>query len=675
MDLARKMSAALLLASAAAEAEPIPSQSRVSYDAAYYAPFKPSTALEMINETPGFALEDTGSRRGFAGASGNVLIDGEHPVAKSQTLSDILQRIPAKQVLRIELLRGGEAGADSSGHALIANVVRTPSSGDGVYELGFEYAGRTPVPNGWASWSGRVGRTDYGVGVNGYSLMRNLPGERVLRDGSGALLGTREDRSPRGFYELALNAEASRPLFTGRMRVTGQVKVEHYHEDSTVTTQSFTGAVTDLEHNPYAYRRRTLEGGIEYDQRVGAWDLEMSSLLTRGHFSSDASSTHSTPSDGVDSIFIQAQVQDSGESIVRAALSRDLGDHRIEAGAEGALNTLDQGLMLTLNLGGGAFPIPVPNSNLRVTERRGEAYVADSWTLGRWTLESRLTGEASRLVFTGDTNQTVSVSYLKPSFQLTRKVGKSNQLRARLYRDVGQIDFTDFVSAASLLDDRINGGNPDLKPETSWRAELAGDFRFANDGALDLTLFHYWVSDTADLVPVGPPDARIDAPGNIGRGKVNGAKVNLKLPLNRLLRSASLNIEGNWQTSRVTDPLTGKHRGISGFAGLSLKADFRQDLPTHKLAWGVTYTAQPTLTYYRLKEIERKRASPSLDLWLESTALAGLKTRLTLLSLLNQTERRTRTFYAPDRTGIIFETERGDRLPGRWITLTVSGSF
>src|SRR5437868_3293033 len=118
-------SALLLLASAVTSA---PSASRVAYDAAYYARFSPSTALDMLNETPGFALEDTSARRGFAGASGNVLVDGEHPIAKSQTLADILQRIPAKQVRRIELLRGGEAGTDASGNAVIANTVRTPSA-------------------------------------------------------------------------------------------------------------------------------------------------------------------------------------------------------------------------------------------------------------------------------------------------------------------------------------------------------------------------------------------------------------------------------------------------------------------------------------------------------------------------------------------------------------------
>jgi hypothetical protein len=666
----------LLLLASAAEPAPAPASSRVVYDAAYYAQFRPSTALDMIRETPGFTLEDTGARRGFSGASGNVLVDGEHPIAKSQSLADILQRIPAKQVLRVEILRGGEAGAEASSHAVVANIVRTASAGQGVYQLGFEYAGRTPVPNGWGSWSGRFGQTDYSVGFNGYSLRRNLPGERDLLDGRGAPVGKREDSSPRDFYQFALNGEASRPMLGGRVRVTGHAKVERYHEASTIATRTLAGALTEFERNPYTYRRRTVEGGIEYDRPLGPWDLALSGLVTRRNFESDISSTSSDGAGAIKSIFNQSQVQNSGETIFRGTFAREFGVvHRFEAGAEGAINTLGQRLALTLDLGQGPFAIPIQNANLSVTERRAEAYLADTWTLGRWTLESRLTGEVSRLSFTGDTNQSVGLSYLKPSVQLTRKLGKSNQLRARIYRDVGQLNFTDFVSAASLADDRINGGNPDLKPETSWRVELAGDFRFAGDGALNLRLFHHWVFDTADFVPVGPPNARFDAPGNIGRASVNGAQMTLKLPLGPVLRGASLTIDGTLQKSRVKDPLTGERRAISGFADLAFKADFRQDLRRHKLAWGVTYTAQRTFTYYRLQEIERKRASPSFDLWLEATSLFGLKTRLTVLSLLNQSERRTRTTFAPDRTGTVTQIERGVRHPGRWITLTVSGNF
>jgi hypothetical protein len=445
MSKARLFAPALLFATVAAA----PPGSLEGYDAAYYARFKPSTALDMIKETPGFTLEDTGTRRGFAGASGNVLVDGEHPVAKSQTLSDILQRIPAKQVLRIELLRAGEA-ADASGHAVIANVIRTPSSDQGVYQLGFEYAGRKPVPNGWGSWSGRFGRTDYSIGANGYSLMRNLPGERDVLDGNGALTAIWEDRSPRSLYQFAVNAEASRPMLGGRVRVTGQFSLQHYHENSAIAKRSLTGELTDFERNPYGYHKRTFEGGVEYDRPLGGWDLNLSGLVTRRRFTGDYSSTHSTPTGRIGSIFTQSQVQDSGETIARATLSRTLGNHRMEAGVEGAINTLEQQLELTLDQGSGPFIIPIPNANLRIVEHRGEAYVADTWTLGCWTFESRLTGEASRLDFTGDTNQSVPLAYLKPSIQVTRKLGASNQLRARFYRDIGQLDFTDFVSVASL---------------------------------------------------------------------------------------------------------------------------------------------------------------------------------------------------------------------------------
>src|ERR1700741_4572899 len=64
---------------------------RVVYEAAFYAPFAPRTALDMVKQTPGFVLanyeEASAQRRGFAGAVGNVLIDGERLSAKTQTLS------------------------------------------------------------------------------------------------------------------------------------------------------------------------------------------------------------------------------------------------------------------------------------------------------------------------------------------------------------------------------------------------------------------------------------------------------------------------------------------------------------------------------------------------------------------------------------------------------------
>ena len=128
---------------------------------------------------------------------------------------------------------------------------------------------------------------------------------------------------------------------------------------------------------------------------------------------------------------------------------------------------------LTFDDGTGPAPVAVPKANLSVEETRGEAFVSHAWQIDpRWSLDSRLAAEISRLSFTGDTDQSVALTYVKPRVQLTRKFGK-HQLQMRVFRDVGQLDFTDFVSTAQFADDVINGGNPDLRPQTAWAGEVA----------------------------------------------------------------------------------------------------------------------------------------------------------------------------------------------------------
>ena len=65
-----------------------------AYDAAFFAQYAPRTALDIARPVPGFALDlgdiDT---RGFAGAAGNVVINGARPSSKAETLETTLARI------------------------------------------------------------------------------------------------------------------------------------------------------------------------------------------------------------------------------------------------------------------------------------------------------------------------------------------------------------------------------------------------------------------------------------------------------------------------------------------------------------------------------------------------------------------------------------------------------
>src|SRR6185436_20195390 len=68
-------------------------QGVISYTPADFASARPNTALDMINRLPGFTLIAGDQVRGFAGAAGNVLIDGQRPTSKTDNLQDILARV------------------------------------------------------------------------------------------------------------------------------------------------------------------------------------------------------------------------------------------------------------------------------------------------------------------------------------------------------------------------------------------------------------------------------------------------------------------------------------------------------------------------------------------------------------------------------------------------------
>ena len=85
----------------------------ISYPPAYFASFQPSNAMEMVNRVPGFSFDGGDDDvRGFGGAGGNVLIDGQRPAAKSDNLENILRRLPSSNIERVDLIRGSANGID-----------------------------------------------------------------------------------------------------------------------------------------------------------------------------------------------------------------------------------------------------------------------------------------------------------------------------------------------------------------------------------------------------------------------------------------------------------------------------------------------------------------------------------------------------------------------------------
>jgi hypothetical protein len=260
----------------------------------------------------------------------------------------------------------------------------------------------------------------------------------------------------------------------------------------------------------------------------------------------------------------------------------------------------------------------------------------------------------------------------------------------RFYRDVGQLDFLDFVSAAAIADDFITGGNPDLKPQTDWRVELGGDLRFRSGAALSFALTRHDISDVADVVlivapnpnqdPLDPDDdfIRFDAPGNIGDAEGWSLDVNFSTPLTRFIPGGRLTIEADLWDSEVRDPVTGRPRMISSLPETAIEVSFRQDFTTERWAWGVELAKVSEVQDYRFNEIETREDGPWIDLWIETTALPhNMKLRAWAPDIGAGDIRRDRRFFDTDRNGPFigrqFTCQRYE--PSPWLILELSGSF
>lgn len=663
---------ALVAFTGAAAAQASADVQTVTYQADHFAPFGPSTALDMVERVPGFTIDEGEDRRGFAGAQSNVLIDGVPPGSKAQDVEDILERIPARDVVRIELIRGAGSNA-ASVQGIRVNVVRNPTSGGGVWDLGAARAedGRIS-PDVGLVWSGRVRTFEYGLSADLDIARLPIGGERADYDALGNLDETRKEHVPTDEREGQISAEASFPWFGGAASVNAQVSRAEVDERTDTALFDGMDALDGTIAGLLEERETIGELGASWRRDLGVWRTDVGAIITRRRYDADETTREEEVGGILDEAAEQTQRIDGGEAILRAAAERPLaGEWRLALGVETAFNTLEQWLTLVEDDGSGAAPVVLPSANVLVEETRAEANAMISgapWP--RWTLEAGGSVETSQLTQSGDANRETNLTYWKPSIQLVRALGNRDQLRFRFYRDVGQLDFEDFVSAADITSSIVDAGNPNLRPERSWRFEAAGDWRFGEDGAFGLTLYRWFIEDAFDLIPLGPPGDQLDAPGNIGNADAYGARMSLALPLPL---DAELRVDAMAQRSEANDPLTGEDRAISGFDEGAITVGFRQDVAA--FAWGIDYERETEAPSYRLDRVEDEQDAEELSLWIETTAFGAVKLRAWGANLSDSADTRSRRLFDPDRLGAFDGTDRRARGEGLTFGLSASGRF
>lgn len=639
--------ALLLWMPALAAAEPSAGGGQViRYTPDFFAAQNPKTALDMVQWIPGFTLsEGDATVRGFAGAAGNVLIDGERPADKQFTLSQILQRITPGQVAYIEVIRGGVPGIDMLGQSVLANVVRRKDADDSaaITLADSQYANGHNLPSLTIEGTHHSGQGQSLTGAASVSRYLGLgtgTGPQTRTDAAGSVTGRDAINAASGGTTAYAYGVFETPFRAGQLRLNGNLAWTDFYRRTWDLPLQPAGAASLLrEHlgGPLG-AQLTGEVGAAYKRQFGGFTSDTLLLL---RLKGQSYSSQLTAS-GQDQLF--SEHDHSGEAVLRSQWQHGLGAASAEASLEGAYNWLGTSSNFAFN----GFAVPLPNARATVRETRGEAAAKLTWPFGpAWQLEGGLRLEYSHIAAQADIPQRKSLFYPKPRLLLTFTPDKASQFRLRIEREVGQLDFTNFVAASALDTGGVHSGNTDILPQDSWVFEAAYEYRFWNGASAGLTLRHSLITDAIDRVPVRDPaglTATFDAPGNIGSGRLDAAELQLTLPLERLgLAQARLKASGTLQWSGVTDPTTGARREISDMRPQEYSVEFRQDLPAWNGAWGASLTSSCwdvtanddcRRAEYRFNEIDDYRIGPALDLFAEYRPEPGLFLRLEADNLL-----------------------------------------
>ncbi|MGW8142279.1 TonB-dependent receptor plug domain-containing protein (plasmid) [Sphingomonas zeae] len=627
-------------------AQPAPDE--VAFTAAFYAAFSVQNALDMIDRTPGFVLDEIKSVRGFGGAASNVLIDGERPTTKAGSMADLLRRIPASRVARIVLIRGGGLAAQAQGQTLIANIVLVadPANGGTITVTASLQRDGTVAPTAELTYGRGLGRWTASGTLSVLLDRRDVRGVYRILDADGELLESWRERFPRRSVQSFAAGNLKGPLAGGSFDLNLRLAGDVYRDAQRLEIRSglLLGPLLEQRRLTIDEHYREVEVGADWSRDLGAdWSLKLVSLV---HDEFDRIEQAGVNEGGRTLSLLR---QSPFESLGRVTVTRG-GDHRLlpEIGAELAYTRLDSRLFFARDTGDGLEEQVLPGSDTQATEWRGEVFANLTYRVARTArLEMGLAGEWSRIGVTGDIADVQTLGYAKPSAAVVWDVRPRLQLRFGIRRTVDQLEFEDFAASVQGVDDRPISGNARLRPARITRFQARVDQRWGKAGAVSGEAFVEQRQGVLDYVPTLSGSQTI---GIAGDGRIVGATVQATVPVDVVLNGAQITVDATRRWTRLHVP-DAPDRPLSGLPSQEAKLAFRHDWQAIASSWGADWTTARITRIFYVDEVERTRVRPLWTVYAETSAWRPMRISLTLRGLTGVGSERRRDFFERPGSG------------------------
>ena len=611
---------------------------------AYFNEFAPDTALELVNQTPGFRLQQQGGGRGLGDTGSNVLIDGIRPLPKGKSLSSLLAELPARAVERLELIPvGSRPDIDMQGYRQVVNVVTqadVPPYGEVVLDYRRQGTGDARMTNSDEGGVVLRGSAD----VRGHALSGKLQTKlrRQLAPGS---FGSIDPNDP----ELTVQSSTRQHsndfnLETGGIFVlpgksTLLIDVRYAQRDNATTPVTHAATADSLERSSSDGQRDESLIATEFRRPLGEkLDATVSLLHTRR-----SSVNRSLRS--VDELERASQSERTrGETAARLGLRwRPNTDLMLGAELHGAYNFLEGQSRAFEN----GLEQTIEGSDARVAEPRVGASFDWQWQVqrrlhlqGDLGLDTYQTEVDARSSGHGrDTSGRIAATWL---------LRPGTSLIVEAERSVGQLSFGQFLTSTSLTSGEVTQGASALEPRRAWVQSFRLDHRFDDKGVFDLRLTRRTTDNPIELIPLSET---VLVPQNASANTLDTLSSSLALPLDNLgFDGTFFDLRGSLSRSQAIDPTTGEVRSISGSAEHSWSIGLRKEPNDTPFAWGIGVSQQQRNDSYAARSIGEQDSSPSWNGFVEWAVAPSLRLKTSVRGAVDSTS-LTELYSANRRPG------------------------
>jgi hypothetical protein len=608
-----------------------------SYSPDYFTQFQAGTAMDMVSRLPGFVFDGGNASRGVAG---NVLMNGKRPTSKTDALGDVLGRIPAAAIERIDVINGGAGGIDMQGYPTVANVLikemdlvsASATASSSVMPDG----GLQPSLNGNYSLKRQDKSINLTLGWTRSPDTSQGPGHRTT------VYASATPATETSIEGSGINQNKSVKLNYSQDVLDGQLTWNAAFNPWTYQSQArFDADSRSLNSNDNA--GRTMEQGLAYSRDLAPG----ASIDLRALYRSADIAAESASSNGGNTSYSVSNAS-ANEQILAGQLTwQALEGVVIRGGFERAVNTNDNSNTYQASAGAAASPA----GSAWVQESRVEGQLSSAWQVdSALSAEAGLKIEHSSLSMGVDQPQAKAYVYPKPRLRLALSPTPSLQLRLRMEREISQLNFGDAAAYFGVADKTLRAGYADIVPAKTWLCEGALEYRFWERGAAVLSYTQSHISDVIDRMPIRTANATYDAAGNIGDASADSVTGMLNLPTDGWsLPQGLLKLSTTWRSSSVTDPTTQETRRLSGENPLAWRIEFSQDLPRQRTAWGFSVDNGWSNDSWQVSERDTSSGSGWARAFVNYRPAANMMVTLELNNLASRVISYDRMHYAGDR--------------------------